>query len=86
MRKLRLLFYTICMLFLFEIPTFAYIDPSVMTYTIQAVAGVLISIGAVIGIVWRRTRSKAKKILNIDENSKKEIEDDVIEINPDTEK
>lgn len=86
MRKLRLLFYTICMLFLFEIPTFAYIDPSVMTYTIQAVAGVIISIGAVIGIVWRRTRSKAKKILNIDENSKKEIEEDVIEINPDTEK
>jgi len=74
------------MLFLFEIPTFAYIDPSVMTYTIQAVAGVIISIGAVIGIVWRRTRSKAKKILNIDENSKKEIEEDVIEINPDTEK
>lgn len=81
MRKLRILFYTICFLFLFEIPTFAYIDPSVMTYTIQAVAGVVISIGAVLGIVWRRARKKAKQVLNIDENAKKEVEEDVVEIN-----
>jgi len=82
MRKLRLLFYTICMLFLFEIPTFAYIDPSVMTYTIQAIAGVIIAVGAVIGIVWRKAAKKAKKVLNIDDNAKKEVEDDVVEINP----
>lgn len=70
------------MIFLFEIPSFAYIDPSVMTYTIQAVAGVVIAIGAVIGIVWRRARQKAKQVLNIDDNAKKEVEDDVVEINP----
>jgi len=73
------------MFFLFETPTFAYIDPSVMTYTIQAVAGVVITIGAVIGIVWRRAKNKAKKVLNIDDNVKKEVEDDVIEIDPDQE-
>jgi len=70
------------MLFLFEIPTFAYIDPSVMTYTIQAIAGVIIAVGAVIGIVWRKAAKKAKKVLNIDDNAKKEVEDDVVEINP----
>ena len=82
MKKVSLLFYIICMIFLFEIPSFAYIDPSVMTYTIQAIAGVAIAIGAVIGIVWRRARQKAKQVLNIDDNAKKEVEDDVVEINP----
>ena len=82
MKKVRLLFYTICMIFLFETPSFAYIDPSVMTYTIQAIAGVIITIGAVVGIVWRRAKQKAKQVLNIDDNAKKEVEDDVVEINP----
>ncbi len=70
------------MMFLLEVPSFAYIDPSVMTYTIQAIAGVIITIGAVVGIVWRRAKQKAKQVLNIDDNAKKEVEDDVVEINP----
>ncbi|MGI5998954.1 MAG: hypothetical protein ACOX89_09880 [Lutispora sp.] len=82
MKKFRLIFYVICMMFLLEVPSFAYIDPSVMTYTIQAIAGVIIAVGAVIGIVWRKAAKKAKKVLNIDDNAKKEVEDDVVEINP----
>lgn len=70
------------MMFLLEVPSFAYIDPSVMTYTIQAIAGVIIAVGAFIGIVWRKAAKKAKKVLNIDDNAKKEVEDDVVEINP----
>lgn len=58
-------------------PIFAYVDPSVMTYTIQAVAGVVIALGAVIGVTWRVMRKKAQKVLKIDENAKKEVEDDV---------
>lgn len=62
----------------------AYVDPSVMTYTIQAVAGVVIALGAVIGVTWRIMKKKAQKVLKIDENQKKEVEDDVqiIEDNP----
>ena len=56
----------------------AYLDPSVMTYAIQAVAGVAIAIGAVVGIYWRKAKSKINKALNIDENAKKEVEEDVI--------
>ncbi|MGI6084180.1 MAG: hypothetical protein ACOYIF_01890 [Acetivibrionales bacterium] len=82
MKKFGLLFYVICMIFLFEIPSFAYIDPSVMTYTIQAVAGIVIAVGTVLGIMWRRAKQKAKQVLNIDDNAKKEVEDDVVEINP----
>ncbi len=82
MKKIRVLFYAICLIFLFESTTFAYIDPSVMTYAIQAVAGIVIAVGAVIGIVWRSAKKKAKAALNINENEKKEIEEDVVEIDP----
>ena len=58
-------------------PILAYVDPSVMTYTIQAIAGAVIALGAVIGATWRIMRKKAQKVLKIDENSKKEVEEDV---------
>lgn len=61
----------------------AYIDPSVMTYTIQAVAGVVIAVAAVAGIWWRKVKKKASKALNIDENRNKEVESDVLEIQDD---
>ena len=56
----------------------AYIDPSVMTYLIQAVAGVVIAVGAVIGIYWRRAKKKVNTALCIDENRNKEVESDDI--------
>lgn len=62
---------------MFISPILAYVDPSVMTYTIQAVAGAIIALGAVIGVTWRIMRKKAQKVLKIDENSKKEMEEDV---------
>ena len=31
----------------------AYLDPSVMTYTIQVVAGVVVAVGAVVGEIGR---------------------------------
>ena len=54
----------------------AYIDPSVMTYIIQAVAGIVIAIGAVVGIYWRKARKKVNDTLGIDENRNKEVESD----------
>lgn len=59
----------------------AYIDPSVLTYLIQAVAGIVIAIGAVAGIYWRKAKKKINNKLGIDENRNKEVEDDNIEIN-----
>lgn len=56
----------------------AYIDPSVMTYTIQAVAGIAIAVGAGIGIYFRKTKSKLSKKLKIDENKNKTVETDEI--------
>jgi len=68
----------------FSFFSYAYIDPSVMTYIIQGVAAIVITIGTVAGIIWRRATKKAKHILNIDENAKKEVEDDIVEFDTDT--
>lgn len=58
-----------------------YLDPSVMTYAIQAIAGVVIAIGAVAGIYWRKAKKKVSDKLGIDENKNKEVEGDDIIIN-----
>lgn len=63
-----------------------YIDPSVMTYTIQAIAGVVIAVGAVVGIRIRKAKKKLAEKLNIDENKNKEVEGDDIVVNLDEEK
>lgn len=64
----------------FSTTAFAYLDPSVMTYTIQVVAGVVVAVGAVVGIYWRKAKKKVQDKLGIDENAHKEVEDDVVEI------
>lgn len=67
----------VCML-LFGRDVEAYIDPSVMTYVIQAVAGVIVAVGAVVGIYFRRAKKKINDKLGIDENRNKEVESDEI--------
>ena len=58
-------------------PTQLYIDPSVMTYAIQAVAGVVIAISAVVVVLWRKTKKKVAEKLNLEEKSIKETEEEV---------
>ena len=55
-------------------PAFAYVDPSVMTYTIQAVAGVAVALSAVAGVFFRRSRKALFRLLKIDENANKETD------------
>ncbi len=61
----------------------AYIDPSVMTYVIQAVAGIVIAVGAAIGIYWRKAKKKINDTLGVDENRNKEVESDEIVVTED---
>ncbi|MBQ1279395.1 MAG: hypothetical protein IIY13_03090 [Clostridia bacterium] len=58
-------------------PTQLYIDPSVMTYAIQAVAGVVIAISAVVVVLWRKAKKKVAEKLNLEEKSIKETEEEV---------
>lgn len=62
----------------------AYVDPSVVTYTIQALAGVAVALSAVLGVVWRRLRRKVYTALNIDENRNKLVEPQVHAVDPST--
>ena len=59
---------------------YAYVDPSVMTYTIQALAGVAVALSAVAGVAFRRTRKALMKALGIDENAKKETDPDIYRV------
>lgn len=68
----------LCCMLLFGVTGNAYIDPSVMTYVIQAVAGIVIAVGAVVGIYFRRAKKKVNEKLGIDENRNKEVESDEI--------
>lgn len=63
--------------FAFASNAFAYVDPSVMTYTIQALAGVAVALSAVVGVAFRRGRKVLMKVLDIDESARKEYEGSV---------
>ena len=59
----------------------AYVDPSVMTYTIQAVAGVAVALSAVLGVALRRTRKALFRVFKIDENANKIVDPVVHAVN-----
>lgn len=65
-----------CSMLAFGLNANAYIDPSVMTYLIQVVAGIVVAVGAVAGIYFRKAKKKVSEKLGIDENKNKEVESD----------
>lgn len=86
LRVLNRLMILVALIVLCSSPAYAYLDPSVMTYTTQAIAGLVVAVGAVIGIYWRRAKRNVQKKLGIDENAKKEVEEDSIQIITDEKK
>ncbi len=73
-----ILFFGVCFALLFSLNVRAYIDPSVMTYAIQAIAGIAIAIGAAVAVYWRKAKKKISEKLGVDENRNKEVENDDI--------
>ena len=57
---------------------FAYVDPSVTSYAIQAVAGIAVAVGAFAAVYWRRAKKKMQDKLGIDADAKKAQEEDVV--------
>lgn len=78
LRIFSIAYLCLCGMLLFGANTQAYIDPSAVTYAIQAVAGIVIAIGAAAGIYFRRAKKKLNDKLGIDENKNKEVESDDI--------
>lgn len=82
--KIAALGYTaLCAMLLFGMTCSAYIDPSVVTYAIQAIAGIAIAVGAFAGVYLRKAKKKVNEKLGIDENKNKEVESDNIEVDDD---
>lgn len=76
----------VCAMLLVGVNAQAYIDPSALTYLIQVVAGVLVAVGAVAGLYFRRAKKKINEKLGIDENANKEVESDEITLDTDADK
>lgn len=76
-------FVGICSMLLFGLNANAYIDPSVMTYMIQVIAGIVVAVGAVAGIYFRKAKKHFSEKLGIDENRNKEVESDEIVVDDD---
>lgn len=76
--KIYMLFLILSLGVFFSLNAFAYLDPSVVTYVIQIIAGVVIAGGAVFVILWRKAKKKVAKTLNIDENKNKVKEEDIV--------
>jgi len=68
---------------MFGVTGHAYIDPSVVTYLVQAIAGIVIAVGAVVGLYFRKAKKKINDKMGIDENRNKEVESDEIVIDED---
>lgn len=79
------LFFVVAFSIAFSMNASAYIDPSVMTYAIQAVAGIAIAVGAALGIYFRKIKRNINNKLGVDENRNKEVETDEIIIKEDKE-
>ena len=82
MKRLARYFETSCYLFgafgLFGMTACAYIDPSAVTYVVQAAAGIVIALGAVVGIYWRRAKKKLNDKMGVDLDKNKEVESDEV--------
>lgn len=63
-----------CGWYLFTPLVHAYIDPSAVTYIIQAVAGVLIALGAILTVFRHKIFAFFKKNKKTDESEKQSIE------------
>ncbi len=74
----KFMYFFTCFFFLFSNTAFAYIDPSAVTYVIQAVAGVFIAVGAACTIYRHKIAKFFRKMKKKQSRKKhnKEMESD----------
>ncbi len=86
MKLLQTFILCILITLVFSISAFAYIDPSILAYVIQAGAGILIAIGAGVALHFHRVKRKMNETLKIDKNKNMEVEEDVVVFDEDDNK
>ena len=67
-KALSFLFFFVCAMVMCISYAAAYIDPSAVSYIIQAVAAIVIAAGAALGFYWRRIKRAISKRKNADED------------------
>lgn len=55
-----------------------YLDPAATTGIISGITAVVVAISAVAIIYWRKFKKGVNKVLHIDENANKEVEDELV--------
>lgn len=73
------IYFLVAFVMLLAAPAYAYIDPSVVSYGAYAIGAVAVAVGTVAGVLWRKAKKKVQDKLGIDENAKKEVEEDIVE-------
>ncbi len=80
--KLRFGLVLLLVCFLVPLPALAYIDPSVSSYLIQAVAGAAVALGAFLSLYGRRALKALRRRSGPGRGAKKEREEDVRVFDP----
>lgn len=78
MSTVAICFIFVASMIMFGINGSAYIDPSVTTYVIQAVAGIVVAVGAVAGIYLRKAKKKVQDKLGLEETKERESDDIIV--------
>ena len=55
-----------------------YIDPAATSMLLTSITAIVVACGAGIFIAWRAFKKKVNKAFHIDENAKKEVEDELV--------
>ncbi len=55
-----------------------YIDPAATTALLSSITALAVAGGAIFIIVWRKIKKGAQKVLHLDENANKEVEEDLV--------
>ncbi len=55
-----------------------YLDPAATTAIITSLTAIIAAVGAWFIVRWRKIKNGVTKTLHIDENAKKEVEDDLV--------
>ena len=63
---------------LLTLRSYAYIDPSAVTFSIQIIVGIVVAAGATVGIIVTKLKKNVKNKLGINLEKKKETEDDLV--------
>lgn len=59
-------------------PRMLYIDPAATTVLLSSVSMIVLAAGASAIVLWRRAKKKVSKVLNVDENANKEVEEKLV--------